>query len=296
MQCDRLDQRGEAATDGPTKKEGDVVRNVRVVLVAFAATVCGSLVIAESASALPEVGRCVAQAGGKYKDASCTEKVTGGEFEFLKGAKSETEGSSFTVSGGEQVIESISGSKFECKTASGSGKYDEDSGVIKEVESLTINYKECELPVFSAKCKSTGAAEGEIRTKLLKGPLGYISGERTKFPSIGLELTPEASKGLFEEYECGGFETVQVKGDEGSVEGKTGGNCVISTVSEANEMSTTFTQLYKGSAGKQEPQHFQLSTSKFCNLEVSTNGGAYEALTWAQSLTITNEEALEIKA
>jgi len=264
------------------------------LVAAFALTAIG----AGTASALPEVGRCVAKAGtGKYKDANCTEKagklVSEKAFEFSKGATKVN----FTSAGGEGVLETVSGTKVICKTQSATGKYDSDSGVIKEVETVLASFSGCELPIISASCQTVGQAEGTIITKLLKGPLGYISGEKTKTPVVGQELTPETAKGKFAEFECGkGAVKILVKGKEGAVEGKTGGNCIIAPVKEANVMSTTANQVYSGSKGVQSPQHFQLATSKFCNLESNANAGAFEAATQALTTTVTNEEALEIKA
>jgi hypothetical protein len=268
------------------------------LVAAFALTVIG----ASTASALPEVGRCVAQAGtGKYKNANCTEKagtkVEEKQFEFKKGAKSETEGVKFTSAGGEGILETANGTKIVCTTQSAVGKYDQDSGVIKEVENVTASFHGCGIPALEAKCNSTAAAEGDINTFALKGPLGYISGEKTKTPSVGQLLTPEKAKGLFAEFKClGGSITVKVKGKEGAVEGRTGGNCIIAPVESPNVMTTTATQVYSGAGGKQVPQHFQLSTAKFCNLESNTNGGPFEGATQALTTVVTNEEALEIKA
>jgi hypothetical protein len=263
----------------------------------LAAVLVIAAVGAGTASALPEVGRCVAQAGtGKYKDANCTLKAgkltSEKAFEFEKGA----EKVNFTSAGGEGVLETVSGTKITCKTQSATGKFDNDSGVIKEVESVLAKFEGCAIPALETPCQS-GSEIGKISTFLLKGPLGYISGEKTKTPVVGQLLTPEKAKGFFAEFKCleGGI-TVKVKGKEGSVEGKTGGNCIIAPVEPPNTMSTTAKQVYKGSGGKQEPQHFQLSTSKFCNLESNTNGGSFEAATQALTTTITSEEALEIKA
>ena len=268
------------------------------LVAAFALTAIG----AGSASAAVEVGRCVPQAGtGKYKNANCTEKagklVSEKAFEFKKGAKSETEGVHFTSAGGEGVLETVSGTKIVCKTQSATGKYDQDTGSIKEVEGVVAKFEGCGIPALETPCKTKGQAEGTISTNLLKGPLGYISGEKTKTPVVGQELTPEKAKGLFAEFEClGGGIVVKVKAKEGAIEGKTGGNCVIAPVEKPNVMSTTATQEYSGSGGKQSPQHFQLATSKYCNLESNTNGGAFEAATQALTTVVTNEEALEIKA
>jgi hypothetical protein len=278
------------------------MKRMRIMGLCLVAAFAFSALAASSSFGAAEIGRCVAKAGtGKFKNANCTEKagtkVEEKAFEFLKGAKSETEGVHFTSAGGEGVLETVSGTKITCSTQSATGKYDEDSGVIKEVESVVAKFEGCGIPALGTKCNSTGEPEGNIATFLLKGPLGYIAGEKTKTPTVGQLLTPEKAKGFFAEFKClsGGI-TVKVKGKEGAVEGKTGGNCVIAPVENANEMSLTAKQVYSGSGGKQSPQHFQLSTSKYCNLESNTNGGAFEAATQALTTTVTNEEALEIKA
>jgi len=258
---------------------------------------------ASSAFGAAEIGRCVSQPGtGKYKNAACTEKAGKlvGEklFEFKKGAASEAESSTgFTSAGGEGTLETESGTKITCKTQSASGKYDQDTGAIKEVEGVVATFKECELPLLHASCKTVGAEEGEIKTHKLKGPLGYISGEKTKTPVVGQELTPEKAKDKFAEFECaGGAVKVVVKGKEGAIEGKTGGNCVIAPLSEVNVMSEHVVQTYSGAGGNQSPQHFQPATSKYCNLESNTNGGPFEKATQALSTEVTNKEALEVKA
>jgi hypothetical protein len=274
------------------------MRRARIAAICLAAGLVSGGLAASNALGAAEIGRCVAQAGtGKFKDANCTEKagtkIEEKQFEFKKGG----EALGYTAAGGEGVIETVSGSKLVCKARNETGKYDDDSGTIKEVEEVVMTFKGCELPIFSASCQNPGAPAGEITTLPLKGPLGYISGEKTTKPVVGLELTPETAKGVFEEYECAkGAIKFIVKGEEGAVEGKTGGNCVIAPFSEVNVMSASFQQTYSGEKGVQNPQHFQLATSKFCNLIVNSNGGAFERMTWAITSTITNEEALEIKA
>jgi hypothetical protein len=270
------------------------------LVAAFALTAIG----AGTASALPEIGRCVAKAGtGKYKDANCTKKAGSKaeekQFEFVKGP---VEGKTkFTSAGGEGVLETVSGTKIVCTTQSATGKYKRlSTGVTKEVEGVIARFEGCAIPALGTPCAS-GAEAGVISTQSLKGPLGYISGEKTLTPVVGQDLTPTKAKGLFAEFKCleGGI-TVKVKGKEGAAEGgRTGANCIIAPVKNANEMSLTATQVYEGSGGKQNPQHFQdkgTTLSKFCNLESNTNGGAFEAATQALTTVVTNEEALEIKA
>jgi len=276
------------------------MKRMRIMGLCLVAAFAFSALAVSSSFGAVEVGRCVSKAGtGKYKDSNCHIKagklVSEKSFEFVKSA----EKVGFTSAGGEGVLETASGTKIVCKTQSASGKYDADGSPasIKEVESVVAKFEECGIPAIETKCNSAGNPEGVISTFLLKGPLGYIAGEKTANPTVGQELTPEKAKGLFAEFKClGGGITVKVKGKEGAVEGKTGGNCIIAPVENANEMSLTAKQVYSGSGGKQSPQHFQLSTSKFCNLESNTNGGAFEGATQALTTVVTNEEALEIHA
>jgi hypothetical protein len=61
-------------------------------------------------------------------------------------------------------------------------------------------------------------------------------------------------------------------------------------------MSTTLAQTYRGSEGIQSPQFFEKTPTKVCNLEMDNNGGPFERASLSFDTTITNEEALEIKA
>jgi hypothetical protein len=221
-----------------------------------------------------------------------------GQFEFARNALKE----GFTASGGEAVWETVSGTKVRCKAVSESGEYLEKGATpyTREMRHVVIVFRGCQVAAFEAACESGGAAEGEIITASLHGLLGYISGEKTTTPVVGLMLTPETPKGPTSEFDCANGAThSREKGVEGMVEGRKGGNCVIAPILPANMMSTTFSLAYGGNAGQQEPQHFEdkgTTLAKFCNLESNANGGAYERFTWTFGLTLTNEEALEIKA
>jgi hypothetical protein len=267
------------------------------VAVGLVLVVAASALAAQSAAALPEVGRCVARAGtGKYKDAACVEKAGSKtaekQFEFLKGG----EHLGFSAAAvGEAVLEAGGGTKIDCSSSTQTGKYDVDNGAIKEVEGVVLRFKECSLPDFF-KCNSKGAAEGEIVTNALKGPLGYISGEKTMTPVVGQELTPETAKGAVAAFECTASAKVLLKGKEGIVEGRRGGNCVIAPLSPANVMTVTYTESFSGKEGAQAPQHFQPLSGKYCNLVSNVNGGAFEASTWTLTQSLSNEEALELKA
>jgi hypothetical protein len=274
------------------------MKRMRIMGLCLVAVFAVSAFAASGASALPEIGKCVAKAGtGKYKDANCNEKAgtlkSEKSFEFLK----EIGKAKFTSSGGAGVLETEAGTKVECTTQSATGEYDVDLSPTtgkqlptKEVDHVTAKFNGCSLPLLGAKCNTAGSGEGEIVTKPLEGGLGYISGKGTKTPSVGQELEPMTVKGKFVEFECSSAAKVAV--GEG---GGKGGDCIIAPVANANEMSLTATQFYSGEKGKQTPQHFEGSAA-ICNLESNLNGGAFERATQALSTTVTNEEALEIKA
>jgi hypothetical protein len=271
------------------------VRRRSIALSVIAITLASAALAAQNAAALPEIGRCVAQAGtGRYKDANCTQKAGGSaaekQFEFKKGAAKKA----FTEAGGETLIEGASGTKFICQAESGSGEYHEVLGAIKGVQKLVIRFTNCATPALGVFCASRGAQSGEFVTSQLKGTLGYISGEKTKLPVAGQRLQPEKAKGPFLEFQCsGGAITVKI-----GVRATTpnGNDCVIGSISPPNLMSTTFDQAFGGSEGNQSPQSFRATPTKICNLEASANGGAFEPTDLDFSSTLANEEELEIKA
>ncbi len=278
------------------------MKRIRITGLLVIAALGFAALVASSASALPEVGRCQASTTGKYKNNNCTTKASTKEkttekWEWHKGAKSETEGVHFTSAGGEATLETKSGTRITCTSQGATGKFDEDSGAIKEVETVVATFKGCGIPAIGAICQTKGHPTGEIVTNDLKGPEGFISGEKTPTPVIGQELTPEKAKGYFAEFEClEGSIVVKVRGDTTKEGEHAGGNCIIAPVEPANQMTITSKEIYKGAGGVQEPQHFEKATSKFCNLESNTNGGAFERATQFLTTTITGEEELEALA
>src|SRR4029077_8469216 len=272
------------------------MRRIRIAGLCLVAMVAAGAFAASSAFGIAaEVGRCVkvTPGTGKYgTNPNCTEKKAKGEYEWQKNAIKKK----FTSAGGEGVLETASGTTIKCSTQSAVGEYREKGlkPSTKEVQHVVATFKGCELPLLAAKCNTVGHPTGEIVTKELKGPLGYISGEGTKSPVVGQKLEPEAKKKPFAEFECAGG-AVNVIVGVGKVK-PTGNDCIIAPLSEVNVMSTTVKQTYSGSGGKQEPQFFQKTPTKICNLESNTNGGPYERATQALVTTVTNEEPLEVKA
>ena len=265
------------------------MKRTRIMGLALVAVFALSAFAAASAFAKPEIIRCYAKTGGKYTESNCKTKGTSkspGSYEISKVPVKK----GFTSAGGEGTLETANGTKVVCKTQSATGEYKSTTST-KEVTNVIAKFYNCAIPALGITCNTAGAAAGEIVTNKLGGKLGYISGKGTKTPSVGQELHPLVKKGAFTTFECGGG-AVKVVVGEGA--GK-GGDCIIAPVGPVNVSSTTATQNYSGAGGKQEPQHFEGST-KTCNLESNTNGGAFERATQSLITTITNEEALEINA
>jgi hypothetical protein len=246
---------------------------------------------ADAASALPELGRCVAKAGtGRYKDSNCRYRAGIHAAEKLYEWQRNASPGHFSAEGGEAVIEEASGTKVVCMGSSSSGEYVPASAV-GEVKNVVLALHNCLIPPVTVTCQSPGASEFEFVTSRLKGKLAYISGKGTKTPVVGQVLAPEAKGSAFREWECSGG-ALAVEEEQGPGLGHA---TVIAEIGPANTMSTAFSEEYKGASGVQEPQHTQGST-RIDNLEASVNEGAFELDDQVFAMTITNEEALEIKA
>jgi hypothetical protein len=268
---------------------------MRMIGLALVAVFAMGAFAASSALALPEVGRCMAKAGtGKYTESNCNTKAktlpAEKQFEFVKSV----EKTGFTSAGGEGVLETASGTKVVCTTQSAVGKYDQDFNSegkplpVAEVESVVAKFNGCAIPALGITCNTVGKGAGEITTAVLHGKAGYI--KKTLPKSVGQQLAPPSTKSAFAEFECGGGAAKIV------VKAETTHNCIIAPVTPINTMSTTEVQKYAGSGGVQNPDHFETTPTKKCNLESNLNGGAFEKATQALETTVTNEEALEIKA
>jgi len=153
------------------------MRRIRIAGLCLVAVFALGAFTAGSASALPEIGRCVAKAGGKYSEANCNTKKTGGGFEFVKNAVKKK----FTSAAlpGKIQLEGASGTAITCTSQSATGEYLEKGATpaTKEVHLVVATFNGCEIPLFKAKCQNT-ATEGEIVTTKLKGAMLYVSGKK----------------------------------------------------------------------------------------------------------------------
>ncbi|HXR28374.1 MAG TPA: hypothetical protein VN772_02265 [Solirubrobacteraceae bacterium] len=254
------------------------------------AAVAIGAISAQAAAALPEVGRCVAQAGtGKYKDAGCREKAGALTSEKAFEWKRNPLNGKFAAVGGKAVIETAEGVVLECGSESATGEYLTTTST-KAVKNVVMVLEDCQVPLLGGACHSPGAEAGRIVSNKLKGKLAYISGKGTKTPVVGQLLAPEGT-GVFREWECFGGAT-RIREAAGAGKGHA---TAIAEVATLNTMSATLSETYKGAKGVQESQHIEGSTALY-NLEASLNGGTAQLADQAFATTITNEEALEIKA
>ena len=312
------------------------MRHVRMLGLCLVATLAIAATAAGTASATtPEWGQCYAKAHGKYKNASCTAKGSGGSFEWRKGAAIAKKG--FTGAGGAGVLEDdaplqclnenfegeacVNGetgkegpnaqksreaerngevipARVECKHESATG---EASGK-NDVKNVVVTFTGC-VALGSSPCSNTANAE-EIKTSTLKGYLGYLNKSKHE---VGVVLEPQTKKGLFAKFSCAiGFTfevgVPQKKQGKAYYGTKGGGDSVISPVTPVNEMSSSFTQVYSINE-KYENTPDKLEGKKLDVLETAgfvTEVPAFRGLWGAAGEEITNvntpEEAVEIKA
>jgi hypothetical protein len=175
------------------------------------------------------------------------------------------------VKGNIAVLETIGGSKVECKSVS---DVSEITGT--KTDTTTVTFDEC--TAFGETCQNKGGTAGIIKTVLLASKLRYINGKK----AVGLVLKPKTGE-LFVEFECSGI-VIKVRG---SVIG------VITPINTFVAPPGPFTLTFTQAAGVQVPTEYEEGTKKVKDvLETSINGGAYEQ----SGESSTDEEFLEEEA
>jgi hypothetical protein len=278
------------------------MQRFRIVGLCLVAALALSAVAAAGASAFvreaPEVGRCVKKTGGKWKDGGCKTKAIPGEEKFEWQPAFEP-GNKYNE---EHPLKLKFKSKFKEETTiqlETTGVAKDNPGKVKsvvkckeqeskgEVTGAKTNvatgvvFKGCESS--GLKCKTTGAAEGEIKVHELEGLLGWekISTEGPAKNKVANEFTPtEGAK--FTEFACGGI-AVAVKGH------------VLNPIT-ANKMLIKATVKFVASGGKQKPEKFANTGTEKLVLESDFSNIGTEFEQSGQTLTTiqTNEEKLEV--
>jgi hypothetical protein len=232
------------------------------------------LAVSATASAAPEIGRCVPVEGvkegkktvfsGGYKSKNCRKSAPAhnGKYEWLPGAG---ESPTFeTISEEGATLETASGVKIECISGQTFG----------EVTGATTE----KLSFVMAECKEAGTGqtcttelpegteevprEGVIHSQALKGELGLVEGAK----KAGWDVKPETGS-LVASFECG----AKLTGKQYLVEGS-----YVDRVKHTNKMTSEMIDLYKQKAGKQIPEKVEgsetdvLSAKFLSGLELRT--------------------------
>jgi hypothetical protein len=227
---------------------------------------------------LPSLGRCVKAAvkkTGEWRGAHCVGFAHGkGAYNFLPGpgAANKLKGSLGAI-----TLETVGKAKIACSSGTGTGEY---SGSQKLT--LTLTLSGCERASTQQPCQSVGSGSGQVTTNTLEGKYGFIS--RVKPLSVGVDLSREGALATFE---C---TTAALPGKElVSLEGS-----VIGRLKKIDSMVSAFTVSYKATGGRQIPEAFEGQAKD--TLITAITAGASEQTGLTATLSIANEERLEIKA
>ncbi len=167
------------------------MRRMRILGLALVAVFAVAAAASAGASAAPAWFECakVAKGTGEYGK-GCTTLSKGGGYELKEGVG---KGKAFKGKGGVSKLRSSTPFGTELNVTCGKGK---GEGHLADVAGagyavgVTVSFSKCEFQ--GEKCTTPGAKTGEIRTKVLAGPLGYIDKEHT---IIGQDLASEAEPG-----------------------------------------------------------------------------------------------------
>ena len=244
------------------------VSRVGVCLLAVFALM--SLATASAAAEPPEFGRCVKQAGGKFKTGSCTTAAVAGEekFEWLPGVVK----SKFTIDSPTVVIfETVKTSRVTCTGEKGTGEY---TGP-KSVGNVVMTFTGCEC--CKLKCNTKGAKAGELEFNPLEGEPGIIKkGETAAKSKAGLELFAPGG-GNWAEFSCSTiFVTIK-------------GAAIVAL--PANAMKLSYPLKFTCARGVQKPERFEGGPQ--AALE-SNSGTGFERTCLKGTLNLANEEKVEL--
>jgi hypothetical protein len=184
-----------------------------------------------------------------------------------------------------------------------------------KVAGVQVTFTGCE--VLAAPCTGIhGEAEGEIKTNLLKGKLGWISKPAKE---VGVVLEPAGKPKTFAEFTClKGYQHITVaQGNKKEGAWYTSAGCygecpgtlpeeekhggydrIISPITPVNEMTEEFTQVYTVTEGRNQPEklegkpRYQLEDF----IEVPAGSTVWENAGEEITNVNTPEEAGEIKA
>jgi hypothetical protein len=229
-------------------------------------------------ASLPALGRCVKAAvkkTGEWRGAQCVGFAHGkGADNFLPGPGAHNK---LTGQLGAVTLETVGKAKITCSSGSAQGEYTGSKTL-----TATITLSGCERPSSHEPCQSIAGSSGQIVTNALEGEYGFITSGRKI--SVGLDLKHEPALATFECTTAAlpGKELVKLEGS------------VIGPIKKIDSMVSSFTVTYKATAGKQLPEAFEDGAKD--TLVSAVVAGSSEQTGLTATLTLTNEERVEIKA
>jgi hypothetical protein len=272
------------------------MRRIRIVGLCLVAVFAIGAVTATGASAFgepPEVGRCLAKAGGDWKNSGCSVPSTATEkkFEWYPAYKANKHGEEklavklkFTSKFKEGALiqlETVKEEKIICKGQTSSG---EVTGPKTNIAN-NILFTGCEFTEVGV-CENTGTA-GQIKVNDLNGTLGFQTetGEQKKWKVANL-FKPKTGS-IFAEFTCAGVPVV-VKSNTEALGG------VMNPIT-ANAMKLSATVKFTATKGKQKPEKFAadpLGTKR--TLLSNKLGQAFSQAGQTLTTIQKNEEKLEV--
>jgi len=267
------------------------MKGLRISVMCVSAVLAICLVSAGTASAsLPEAGRCVkvAKGTGIYAGSSCVTLAKPGKGTYEWTPVSATEKQTFSGSGLETILTTVSHPTVKCLAANLAGEW---TGA--KTATVTIEFQAC-TSATGQQCTSPTNPQNktEIKTMPLEAELGFIRHEEVEgklIVLVGLDLKPTPPLTSLAAYECEG------SGETGHIEGS-----VIGKIKPFDKMTTESNLVYLATkAGEQKPESFQESAKD--TLTTTFTSGVETLGSGASSLTIkeykgTNANPLEIKA
>lgn len=245
-----------------------VIGGLAVALVLVA--VCAASAFAEA----PEFGRCLVKAGGKYTNNVCTKLAKPGKtgsYEWEAGAVK----NKFTGVGGTATLETVAHVKAVCKTEASTGEFTTP----KTVGNINVVFTGCES--FGDRCKTVGAASGEIVVNPLAGTLVWENSTKKK---VAIDLTPQSGT-KFVEFTCGSAVSAEVTGS------------VLTNV-PVDKIVTKIEEKFSAKNGKQKPEYYYTSSGEKVKDVLMAYIGAFGSELEQAGQTVTNtqtdEEAGEV--
>jgi len=261
---------------------------------------CAMLAFSASAFAtenLPKFGKCLAKAGGAYKNSGCTKLGKTAEemkFEWEPLAVAVKFTSAKEKETGKAVLEGASGTEISCENETSKGEY----GPGNQEKNVVGEFSGCKA--LGAGCSSSGEPSEHVNTNKLHGEPGIITKEPQEEKNIdGVDLRPEEGENLAE-FACGPAPVI-VRGGivvrwQADSTGGTSGE-------ETNKMLNKREFEYVAEKpGKQVPEEWTpngegISNSKHEkikeHLEASINGGLFESAGF--SLTSVESDIGKVK-